>query len=1795
MLSGEEIFVTGVAGSFPNAENVLELFNNLRVKKDSLSEIDPFWKTLQRDAPPKIGMLKGKNQFDAGFFGIHYYQVETMRSSCRKLLEHAVEAILDSGTNPKDLVGTKTGVFIAESQIGIDGERLREKIYTPSFGVTGHLRSMYAQQLSYHLGLNGPAINCDAACSSSFYALEPAFAAIKSGKCDNAIVGGVHLVENANVHYGGFRMGVLDPKCENKIFDDDENGYVMSEAVVAIFIQKLKGARRVYSEILGVKTNCDGFKKEGLTHPSRMGMLTLLRDLYSEVNVDPATVSFIECHATGTRACSVEELAAIEDVFLPNRDKPLMIGSIKSTIGHTEASSGLCSLIKVLIQMENGCILPHSNCQNLRKDIECLNDGRVVVPDDCVTLNRDDDVLVGINNLGFGGTNSHVVVKYHKKSKFPVTSGGINGKRLICASARTSVSLTNILNSTQSQGSEEYLALLQNLFRYVILISTQNNVPLRKGIPGCPHRGFAIVENGKILKNSVQEMPLLLRFAEYCVDWLNIYDQIQSDPIISESVERMHTALLHQRVNLLEILNNYDRKLLASMAVQLAIATFLKAFAPNAISSSCGIISEISNSYFKNMLTVEEAILSAHHFLNATVKHEATDLKTKPTNFQHSVEIIDFGSNTILETLGILYKVGMTLDLDKLYPNKLWPIKPALCSPLINWNHGADWFVYKFKSISPHQKVVSISVEIDGWKYLAGHVVDGANLFPGAGFLYLVWTFYLESNHLLVDDVQVVLEDVKFLQPCLIPKEGTIKLTIQITKVAKRFELTEGDVLLASGKIYAQSIEREVFPLPAVTDDDSLTAKDIYQKLLLHSYKYENSFRGLEELNLAGTLGKSRWYNWITFLDHMAQMQLMRYESNYLYLPIKISRLVIDSQRHHDHLKTNTSIPICMPEFGNVMVAPGVLMENLMVTAVKKRPPKQACLEICKFIPYLAELSKEDSVLVHIQLVLENLRKELKVVEIVDNYSVEYNGIVSLMIETALDTHCNVDYFLTIYSSGNLSCQNLTVENKTVDELSNDTTLVVLAQASKRPQVITKILQKLPTVFILSREFADCADFREVDVVSAHDTDDERFVLLRKPANVDRVTVAVTNNNFDWLPKLQSVLKNGKALLLAQNEPTSGILGLVKCLRTEFYDIACVFLMDQDKKFNPQHDLYKEQLQKNLAMNVLKDGKWGSYRFLPLTRRLTKSEHAVAVVTKGNISSARWVQGGLSISHSNPHNEILIDVAYSGLNFNDVVSSSEGVRSKDLDNAYLGVEFAGQNSKGERFMGLTLKRGLTNMVFAKENCICKVPKIWSMEDAVTVPAVYSIVLYALEEVARLKQGQSVLIHSAAGGVGQAAINVASYYKCNIFATVGSLEKKLHLKMLYPFLRDCQIGNSRDTSFEVMINKQTGGKGVNVIINSLSGEKLEASTRCLAPRGILLEIGKYDMQRDSSIPLEIIRSSCRFAGINLDGFLDNQIIVQKKVFSLMTKGMEMGYVKPLPRTVYDMEQVKEAFEYMSQGIHTGKIVIRIRNQATLLEIEPKFYCHPQRVYIVLGGLGGFGLELIDWLIERGARYVVTVSRTSTLTSYQKLKIKAWHKAEAKILTVAADIRQQDECSRLLIDAKKLGEIDAIFVLSSVIRDGLFENLTKEMFFETFVPKAIITENLDIVSRKLCPNLRKFVTFSSFVTGKGNVGQTNYAMSNSIMERICEQRRRDGYPALAIEWGIIEDVGMATEKVIKDMMIIKLDAQSVHSCLKVLDILLNQDETIVSSFVVLDKVVQKSKQLDFLTTIADILGG
>nr|AOG74797.1 polyketide synthase [Byssovorax cruenta] len=505
--------------------------------------------------------------------------------------------------------------------------------------------------------------------------------------------------------------------------------------------------------------------------------------------------------------------------------------------------------------------------------------------------------------------------------------------------------------------------------------------------------------------------------------------------------------------------------------------------------------------------------------------------------------------------------------------------------------------------------------------------------------------------------------------------------------------------------------------------------------------------------------------------------------------------------------------------------------------------------------------------------------------------------------------------------------------------------------------------------------------------------------------------------------------------------------------------------------------------------------------------------------------------------------EVEIEVGAASLNFIDVMKSLgiyPGLASGPIS---LGAECAGRIVRvGDSVTGLTLGQevvavapgSLSSHVTVPAGFVVPKPRSLGVEEASSVSNVFMTVWYALLHLGRLREGEQVLIHSAAGGVGLAAVQIAQRVGAEIFATAGTPEKRELLRSMG--IR--HVMDSRSLAFADEVLSATRGKGVDVVLNSLSGEAIPKSLSVLAHDGRFLEIGKRDIYADRPLGLSHFRKSLSYAAIDLAGLSERKPALVGALLREVMAEFEAGRLKPLPYQLFPVMRVEEAFRVMARGQHVGKIVVSMHDPEVRIAKAMganRLGIQQDGSYLITGGLGGLGLSVAAWMVHEGARHLVLVGRRGA-SEAARAAIKAMEEAGAQVRIVSADVSQRADVERVLqgIEAD-LPPLLGIVHAAGVLDDRTMLELSREPFDKVMAPKMQGAWNLHSQTRN--KRLSFFVLYSSAAALIGSPGQGNYAAANAFLDALAHSRRRLGLPGLSIDWGTFAEVGLAAAQQIR----------------------------------------------------------
>jgi epothilone polyketide synthase D len=400
------------------------------------------------------------------------------------------------------------------------------------------------------------------------------------------------------------------------------------------------------------------------------------------------------------------------------------------------------------------------------------------------------------------------------------------------------------------------------------------------------------------------------------------------------------------------------------------------------------------------------------------------------------------------------------------------------------------------------------------------------------------------------------------------------------------------------------------------------------------------------------------------------------------------------------------------------------------------------------------------------------------------------------------------------------------------------------------------------------------------------------------------------------------------------------------------------------------------------------------------------------------------------------------------------------------------------------------------------------------EEAVTIPNAYLTAYYGLVRVGQMKAGDRVLIHAATGGVGLAAVRLALRAGAEVFATAGSPQKRAFLQSIGV----AHVMDSRSGAFARQILDATNGAGVDIVLNSLTGDLIDKSVSALSDCGRFVEIGKTDLREADVIRRQ--RPGVSYTVLDLGIECRNDPGGVRSVLADLLSAVQSGELPPLPRHIFAMSAVRDAFRFMAQARHVGKIVVR--------HTPPPGVFAPDATYLVTGGAGGLGLTVARWMVAQGARHLTLVGRSGPSAEAQ-LAIASLEQAGATVTVARADVASRQQLEDVFSRIPHALPLRGIVHAAGGLDDGMVRQLTRERLERVMAPKVQGAWNLHQLSQRAA--LDFFVLFSSGAALFGSPGQANYAAGNAFLDALSQYRRGRHLPAISINWGAWSDVGMA----------------------------------------------------------------
>ena len=437
--NSKDIAIIGMSAAFPGAENLDLFWENLIAGKDSISEIPNnrwSWEDLYGDPNERGnqtnikwgGFVEGIGSFDPKFFGITPKEAELMDPQQRLLMTHVWQAMEHAGYSAESLNGSDTGIIAATTPLGYSNLATKRNLQIDGFGATGSSGSIGPNRISFFMNWHGPSEPVETACSSSLVALHRGIQSLNDNSCQMIFVGGVNTLVDSGVHIALSKAGMLSPTGKCHTFSDHADGYVRGEGAAIIVLKKMSSAKKDGDSIYGIIKSSSvnhGGRASSLTAPNPKAQAELIKRALQAASINPATISYIETHGTGTELGDPIEINGLKSAFdtdnIDNKQIVIGLGSVKTNIGHLELAAGIAGLIKILLQFKYEKLAPTLNCIPKNPYVKLQNTPFYLVKESAAWKRKHTKngelipLRAGLSSFGFGGVNCHVVLEESAK------------------------------------------------------------------------------------------------------------------------------------------------------------------------------------------------------------------------------------------------------------------------------------------------------------------------------------------------------------------------------------------------------------------------------------------------------------------------------------------------------------------------------------------------------------------------------------------------------------------------------------------------------------------------------------------------------------------------------------------------------------------------------------------------------------------------------------------------------------------------------------------------------------------------------------------------------------------------------------------------------------------------------------------------------------------------------------------------------------------------------------------------------------------------------------------------------------------------------------------------------------------------------------------------------------------------------------------------------------------------------------------------------------------------------------
>ncbi len=1045
--------------------------------------------------------------------------------------------------------------------------------------------------------------------------------------------------------------------------------------------------------------------------------------------------------------------------------------------------------------------------------------------------------------------------------------------------------------------------------------------------------------------------------------------------------------------------------------------------------------------------------------------------------------------------------------------------------------------------------VWDVALDVQKFPYLHDHRVDGEIVFPATGHLELAWAV---ANEQFPHDA-LFLENLRFDLPLILPEKSRHPLHVQL-------EIVSGDG------------DYHICSRPSDSGTEAHWTKHSSGRINTVHDRFEHATDSLDELQQrfqdADVMCVESFYDTISgvglaYGEMFQCVRELRHRGHEMLAAVRLpDELVPESRRNAMH-------PAVLDACIHVLFAdvhrngdPNRIFLPYRIDRVQfyRRPTQNLWAYVC--------VNRNDDEYLHSDTLIFDDAGELVA---------EVRGMVCKRLVGAGSRQTDTLYEGCYEYRWIAEPRDAELHRRTFD----CTTAVLIADNGK---VATKFAERLAAEGLQTQVFVP-AETRDIEEWLAEIPLDRRTLIVFAaglstsrsiwkgladyPAVPLLLRLAQTVHNREGVPRL-FVITNGAANVEGDRQLDLGqaiLHGMSRVISNECPQVPLT-VVDLGAEIAPSEvdSLYRELLHVRLDRDESEIALRGDQRFVRQLFAVDRDAAEQSAATEepgvaGDYRADVSVPGALDqigFRRLPPidlgEEDVEIAVQATALNFKDVMNAMgllpENAVSGGLTSDRLGLEVSGRVLRtgalvqhvqpGDEVIA-RVAEGFCGRVITRGHYVVRRPEGLTTTQAAAVPIVYVTAYYSLCHLARMTRGETVLIHSAGGGVGGAAIQLAHRAGATVIATAGTQEKRESIKKMGVE----HVFDSRSLDFYNHVMEVTGGRGVDIVLNSLTGRFIAQSLKCLAPFGRFVELGKADIYRNQKLGMERLGENISYFVVDVDRLAAQKPELHQQMMTDVVAMFERGELEPHEINEFPISKLPEALRFMTRAAYTGKIVMNMQNDRVHTLPSRIAAFRGDRSYLISGGAGGFGLEIARWMAERGARHLVLLSRSGCKNAEDEAAVNAMRARGVEVAMPQVDITDvravEQLIQRIENDSPPLA---GVIHGAAVMDDASIPAMTMARFEHVFNPKAQGAWNLHEATLVANVDLEFFVMLSSISSVLGFVGQVNYVAANFFEDALAEYRRQQGLPATAVNLGVLGQYAGLSRTVNEELDVIGL---------------------------------------------------